>query len=156
MRKKKNNLDERQEMTLLQIEHRGCWLAFWMLSVSLAVQMLLDIDSVCIAGECIVLIVLSVYLVGACIKNGIWDRKWKPTPKTNLMLSVVTGLALGILYFITSYHRFHNVYGSIATGAIMFLSGAIYSFAALSLLAWLYKKRVQKMEQIMDDDNESL
>ena len=27
--KKNSNLDERQEQTLLRIEHNGCWLAFW-------------------------------------------------------------------------------------------------------------------------------
>ena len=156
MRKKTNNLDERQEMTLLQIEHRGCWLAFWMLVVSLGVQLLLDANSAYMAGEWTVLMVLSVYIAGACIKNGIWDRKWKPTPKTNLMLSVVTGLVLGTLYFIVSYRHFHKIYGSIATGVMMFLSGMIFSFAILSLSAWMYKKRIQKMEEIMDDDKESL
>ncbi|MDD7312724.1 MAG: hypothetical protein PUH78_09820 [Clostridia bacterium] len=31
MKKQKNNLDERQEQTLLRIERNGCWFAFWAL-----------------------------------------------------------------------------------------------------------------------------
>ena len=29
IRKMKSNLDERQELKLLKIEHNGCWIAFW-------------------------------------------------------------------------------------------------------------------------------
>lgn len=29
MKKNKSNLDERQELKLLKIEHNGCWFAFW-------------------------------------------------------------------------------------------------------------------------------
>ena len=35
---KKNNLDEMQEQELLKIEHNGCWLAFWLLFASMAVE----------------------------------------------------------------------------------------------------------------------
>lgn len=44
MKKMKSNLDERQEMQLLQIEHRGFWFAFWALVISLLIQTGMGID----------------------------------------------------------------------------------------------------------------
>lgn len=38
---KKHNLDEMQELKLLKIEHRACWLAYWGLLVTIILQMLL-------------------------------------------------------------------------------------------------------------------
>lgn len=32
---RRNRLDERQEQKMLQIEHNGCWIAFWGLAISL-------------------------------------------------------------------------------------------------------------------------
>ncbi len=39
---KKNNLDERQEQTLLRIEHNGCWLSFWGLMIAAGVVAVFD------------------------------------------------------------------------------------------------------------------
>ena len=36
--KRKNNLDEMQELELLKIEHNGCWIAFWGLIIAIVVQ----------------------------------------------------------------------------------------------------------------------
>lgn len=86
MKKTKSNLDERQELTLLQIEHNGCWLAFWGLLLALSVQLILGNNSIgALAGEWAVFMFLALYLMIACIRNGIWDRKWKPNFKTNLL-----------------------------------------------------------------------
>ena len=40
IRKMKSNLDERQELKLLKIEHNGCWIAFWGLLIVMAIQMI--------------------------------------------------------------------------------------------------------------------
>ena len=39
MNQPKNNLDERQELKLLKIEHNGCWFAFWGLLIAIAIQL---------------------------------------------------------------------------------------------------------------------
>ena len=41
---RRNRLDERQEQKMLQIEHNGCWIAFWGLAISLFVGIYLDTD----------------------------------------------------------------------------------------------------------------
>ena len=88
MKKNKSNLDERQELKLLKIEHNGCWFAFWGLLAVMLVQLLLgNNDAKNLAGEWIVFMSLCVYLLTACIKNGIWDRRLKPTLKTNTIAS---------------------------------------------------------------------
>ena len=72
---KRNQLDERQEQIVLKIEHNGCWFAFWALLVALFVeQFIFGFDFKYIAGEWIIFMILAVYLCGACLKNGIWDR----------------------------------------------------------------------------------
>lgn len=52
MKKNKSNLDERQELKLLKIEHNGCWFAFWGLLAVMLVQLLLgNNDAKNLAGE---------------------------------------------------------------------------------------------------------
>ena len=46
IRKMKSNLDERQELKLLKIEHNGCWIAFWGLLIVMAIQMIVGNDSI--------------------------------------------------------------------------------------------------------------
>ncbi len=42
MKKRKNNLDERQEQRLLQIESSGFWLAFWGLLAAIVIQLFVN------------------------------------------------------------------------------------------------------------------
>ena len=84
-RNMKSNLDEMQEAKLLEIEHNGCWLAFWGLVIAMIVQ-LFTTDAAdlprTLAGEWILFMALAVYLGEACLRNGIWDRRLKADRKT--------------------------------------------------------------------------
>ena len=72
---KKSNLDERQEQILLRIEHNGFWLAFWLLIIAMVVQNIASgSDFRLFAGECAILLIISLYVAIECIRNGIWDR----------------------------------------------------------------------------------
>ena len=107
MKQWNNNLDERQEQALLKIEHVGCWLAFWGLLIALMVQVIaFGPDMGRLAGEWIVFMILSIYLVAACLKNGIWDRHFQPNAKTNLSVSLVAGLAVGLFTLAMGLTRF--------------------------------------------------
>ena len=93
IRKMKSNLDERQELKLLKIEHNGCWIAFWGLLIVMAIQMIVGNDSIKnLAGEGAVLMSLAFYLLVACIRNGIWDRRLKPNFKTNVIVSSIAAV----------------------------------------------------------------
>lgn len=148
MKKLKNQLDERQERKLLEIEHNGCWLAFWGLLAVMGIQQFVLGDSwKNIVGEWIVFMCLCIYMMGACIKNGIWDRRLKPSPKVNLITSIIAGTAAGVIFSIIKYVEYHTLLGAIASGMVMFFMTAVLAYAALWFCMGLYKKRVHKLEE---------
>ena len=87
MRRKKSNLGEMQEQELLKVEHKGCWIAFCGLLDAIIIQSILFGSQDCktLAGEGIVFIVLSIYIAVACVRRGIWDRRFQMNAKTNLI-----------------------------------------------------------------------
>lgn len=149
MSKRKNNLDEMQEQKLLEIEHNGVWIAFWGLVGAILIQSAMGGENkgYNMIGELVVCLVLSMYLLIACIKNGIWDRRLQANTKTNMIVSLVGGVVVGVLYFISSYLEYHKFLGSIATGVFMLISMAGLTFIILTFCASLYKKRVKKLEE---------
>ena len=153
--KKKSNLDEMQEQKLLKIEHNGCWIAFWGLAVAMVIQMILGDNSVKqIIGESCVLMIMSLYIVVACIKNGIWARNLKANKKTNIMESLIAGAVLGLIFFVTSYINYHKLAGSIATFICTMISTTIICFIALTFSSSLYKRQKHKIEDEPDEDEE--
>ena len=152
MIKRKNNLDEMQEQKLLRIEHNGVWFAFWGLLVVILIQSLNGGANEFrnIIGESIVFFGLAIYIVIACIRDGIWDRSLRPNAKTNIIVSLVAGTVVGLLYFTSSYLKYHKLLGSIATGIIILSSTAILAFIALTACASIYKKRIKKLEKDSD------
>ena len=155
-KKSKNNLDERQEQMLLQIEHRGCWLAFWGLLIALIVQLIMGMDSAYMAGEWIVFMVLAVYIVGACARRGIWDRQMKPDAKTNLLFSIGASVLYGVVKFATVFHTYpERIMGSIAAG--VFSAGFIFVvvFVTLSIAAKIVTDRQKSLDaEPLDEEDD--
>ncbi|MDO5146452.1 MAG: hypothetical protein Q4D60_05585 [Eubacteriales bacterium] len=152
MKKMKNNLDERQELKLLKIEHTGCWIAFWGLLAIIFIQKIMGNNTIeNLIGEWTILSCLSIYLVIGCIKNGIWDRRLKPDFRTNAIVSSITALAMGVIWFIISYRNYHKLTGSVAAGVFMFLTVLVLCLAALTISSKMYKKRLQKLEELEED-----
>lgn len=145
----KNNLDEMQENKLLHIEKNGCWFAFWALLASLVIQTAVSRENLIerLAGEWIVFMCLALYIGVACIKNGIWDRKLKADPKTNLLTSLIAGVATGIITAVINYMEFQIVEAAIWCVIINFFFVSIICFVALTLCTMVYKKRLNKMEE---------
>lgn len=153
--KKKNNLDEMQELKLLKIEHNGCWLAFWGLIAVIVIQMLMGNESPRnISGELCILLILSLYIVIACVKNGIWSRRLKANLKVNAVASIIAGLATGLIFFLISYHNYHSLTGSIAVFIFMMFFTAVICLAALSLVTGIYKRRRRLLDSNDDSDEE--
>lgn len=153
----KNNLDERQEQMLLRIEHHGCWFAFWGLFAAIMVQQVVyGADSLAYnAGELIIFFPLTIYLVASCIRHGIWDRRLKPTSKTNLLLSLGGGLCAGIVVGITNYFSFGLLWSAVLSGAITVVFTAILCYSLMAFSAGQYRKKQQELEaQYADDDGE--
>lgn len=148
MKKSKNKLDEMQEQKLLHIEHNGVWLAFWGLFAAIIIQTAIGGENATrnLIGEWIVFICLSVYLVSACIKNGIWDRNRTPSLKNNVLYSLAAGLFVGVQYFGISYSNYSALIGSIFTAIFCFVSTFSLSLIVLSLSSAVFKKRYKKLE----------
>ena len=145
--KLKNNLDEMQEQKLKQIEHTGFWLFFWGIFLAMMIQFAFINGSLkYAAGEAAVFFPVSIWVAVQCLRNGIWDRRLKADPKTNLLVSLAGGLIAGIFCAIPVYRNFGSVAGALATLVIAFLFTAFVCFVTLSLTASAYKKKVRAME----------
>lgn len=148
----KSNLDERQEQRLLRIERNGCWLAFWGLLVAMAVQMVIykGENVAAVAGEWIIFMVLACYLLWSCMKAGIWDRRLKPDWKTNLVGSMLAGIAVAVLFcLITDLEAEQMVVMALVPFFMTFAS--CYILLMISVL--VYKKRVEKLESEGDEED---
>ena len=151
MKKMKNNLDERQELKLLKIEHNGCWIAFWGLLIVMLIQQISGNGGLKnLAGEWIVFMCLAFYIMVSCMRNGIWDRKLKPDFKTNFIVSSIAALIMGAVWFFISYRNYHKLGGSIATGIFIFCAVEILCLFALIITSKICQKRLQKLDDAED------
>ncbi len=154
MKKFESNLDERQEQTLLKIEHNGCWFAFWaLLVVIFAEQFIFGFEWRILAGEWIVFLCLSLYLAFACVRNGIWDRRLKADKKTNLKASLIGSAAAAILMAAISLVRFpgHPV-GTLCAALITFAVVLVLCFVILQLMAGSYRKKMAELEKEPEEE----
>ena len=143
---KKSNLDEMQEQALLKIEHNGCWLAFWGLLAAMALQMVMRVPGRQMLGEWIVFMALSLYIVIACLRKGIWGRRLKAGWKTNLVGSLLAAVITGILVTLSNPYLTEPLdYVLVAglTGGFTF----VLCFAALSVCTKLYRNRRNKLDK---------
>ena len=145
----KNNLDEMQEQKLLKLESRGFWLTWWGLLAAMAVQLLVyGVEAYhLLLGEWAVFMLSSVYVMAACIKQGLWDRKLKPNFKTNLLMSLLAGVVSGGFMGVYSYRSFGAAEAAFWTVALVGGCTFVLCLLALSLSAAAYKKRRQKLDE---------
>lgn len=155
MKKWKSNLDERQEQNLLQIEHNGCWLAFWGLLAAMIVQCFIYGSEIkYLAGEWMVFMLLSVYLSGACMKHGIWDRRLKPDAKTNGMMSLIAAFAAGMIGFGNAFRNYPDkIAGAAAAGVFMAVITFFLCFGVMSAFAWAYQKKKRELEEEPEEED---
>lgn len=155
MKKCKNHLDEMQEQKMLKIEHTACWIGFFGLLAAIYVQMAIGNRGIAaIGGEAVVILVMGIYIIVGCIRNGIWDRNAEPTPKTNLIVSLVSGLVFGGFWGVLSYVRYHKLVGSLATFAVVFLMVAVAAMLLLTALSGVYNRKKHRMDVDADADEE--
>ena len=104
-----------------------------------------------VAGEWIIFMLLAVYLAAACMKNGIWDRRLKADPKTNLLVSLAAAILFAAVFAVVVYCNYRSLPGAAATFAVLFLGLFVVLFGALSLSAAIYKKRAKALEEASCD-----
>lgn len=140
----RNNLDEMQQQTLLNIEARSFWLLWGMLLAALIIQSLCGFTMLEMAAEWIVFMVGCVYPAGACIRAGIWDRHFTADKKTNFLLSLAGGAVIAIWSYV-KFSEFGWKSGLLMAG-ITAVTTILLCFALLQLCAAMYKKRHTELE----------
>ena len=156
MKNKKNNLDERQEQIMLQIEHTGCWIAYWGLLISILVQEIAYRgDFHYIVGEWIVFFILCIYVLTGCIKNGLWDRHIKPTMKNNVIASLIAAGAIFLFTFIMIIRNFPDKpVGAVAAGLISAVVVFVLCLIALSAAKRATEKKQEELEKEDPEEDE--
>ncbi|MCR4999749.1 MAG: hypothetical protein K6A05_07935 [Lachnospiraceae bacterium] len=152
--KLKNNLDERQEMAMKKIESRGYWIAFIGLLAVMVVQFFIDeTDMRAMAGEWTVFMIMCIYTLYATLKEGIWSRTVEPTTKSNVLYSLVAGVAVGVITLLVKLKDFPQYpMTCVMVGAAGFILTWIATFALLQLALVSYKKRIAKLEEEPEDE----
>lgn len=149
---KQTNLDERQRLALLQIESRGFWLVWWGLIAAIALQMMLGPDLWRMLPEWLIFMTMNLYMLMQCMRQNIWDRRLKPTPKTNLFIALVSGAVVGVacLGMLAHMQRKLTLFGcGVALAAAVFT--ALVCFIILQLCAAKYKRDREAMENAPEE-----
>ncbi len=158
MNENKNMLDEFQEQKLLAIERNGFWLAFWGLLLAILVQVIVGFGKEWLLrsmlGEWILLMCLCVYMVAACIKNGIWSRCLKPGRKTNVRAGFIAATICGFAISLAVYIGFKKLVAALISGGIAFALTFAITFVLLTALEKAYRKKVDLLESEEEADSE--
>ena len=149
----KTNLDEMQERRLFQIEEIGFWLTFWAAAAAVVIQAVLGADLRQIAGEGIVLLISSAYLVFATVRNGIWTKNGlAPTFRTNALVSLIPAAFCGAILLIRVLAVLKRPLTFEVAAAALAFAGVCYlgCLGLLEILRAVYRKRRAKL----DDEEE--
>lgn len=153
---KKNNLDEMQELKLLKLESRGFWLAFFALFAAILIQIALygSEFSERAMGEFIVFLGMGIYLIGGCLKNGIWDRHLQASPAVNIGASILAAALAGLFNAIMSYRNYHSIGGAVAVFLVYFFMISIILSVTLCVCTVFYQRRRKQLEAEDEEEND--
>lgn len=140
---KKNQLDEMQEQTMRKIESHGFWLLWYSLLAAWIVQTVFGAADKA-AGEWVVFMIGCIYMVVACLRNGLWEHHLSDTPPANAVYSLVAAVAVTL---IIGFSRGYWV-GAVFTGVF----AGILCFALLQLCAALVHKRREHLDDPKDGE----
>ena len=105
-----------------------------------------------VLGEWIVFMVLCVYVLAGCIRNGLWDRHIKPTMKNNVIASLIAAGAIFLFTFIMIIRNFPDKpVGAVAAGLF---SAAVVFVLCLIALSAAKRATEKKQEELEKEDPE--
>lgn len=144
LKKKKPVLDEREMQEMYRIEHAGLWLMYALLSAAIIVQLLLDAELAQMAGELFALVSVSVVMIIANVRQGIWDENTRPSTQGNAACALGVGVGVAAVVAVI---RSDILFG-LAAGAA---AGVICFFMLMALMAYM-RRRQEKREQALEND----
>ena len=87
---------------------------------------------------------VGIYTFVMCVKNGIWDRHIQAGARTNIVVSIISGLIVAVLYLIDYAKRSGAHYNWKAAAGAAGFSGLLTTLITLLLLCLgtaFYQKR---------------
>ena len=144
LKKKKPVLDEREMMEMYRIEHHGFWLLYGLLCAAVVVQLLAGCAAGQMAGELAALIVVSVVMIIANARQGIWEADARPSAMGNAKTALLAALAVSVL--VGAMKRSARL--ALTSGAAMFA----LCFALLELMMALVRRRQSREEAALDEE----
>ena len=152
MKSKGNNTrDEMQDQKMLKMEEYGYWILFWGLALAVVVQLLLGGSIRQVAGELIVLLAGSAYVLATSLKNGLWTRSAVPTRKRNAVTSIIPAAVIGILNVIKLIQKKDVSTNDILIAAAFTVGTYIVCFIVLEGLRILYEKRRSRLDDVGEE-----
>lgn len=142
--KTRNVFDEREMQEMYRIEHRGLWAMYTLLCASVVVQLLFGADMVQMAGEMTVIFIVSVGMIIAYARRGIWDANGRPSTRGNALYAAISAVGVGVVVL----GRGRNPAAALASGAAMF----VLCFALLTLLMRYVQRRQEAQSRELDED----
>ena len=116
---KKNRLDEMQEQTMRKIESHGFWLLWGSLLAAWIVQTVFGAADKA-AGEWVVFMIGCIYMVVACLRNGLWDRHLSDKAPANAVYSLVAAVAVTLICGFSYGYWVGAVFAGVFTGILCF------------------------------------
>lgn len=147
MKMPKSKLDEMQEQKMKKTESIGLHLTAVGLAVAMVIQGFMGAPPVQMAGEFFVFEGLCIYMVVCSLKNGIWDRFLNPNLKTITIASLITGIAIFFICYGTVAAYGHSGADVAKEIAVVSVCGSLFCFVVMIILAKVYKKRREKLDE---------
>ena len=141
-----NVLDERERQALGKIEHLALSATQALLCAAIVIQLLMGADFRQIAGECIIVILVGIGMIGGYVYYGIWDTDAAPSRRGNIRYALISGVCVGLLIAGITRHAGR----ALLAGMIMFL----LTFVLLNLLMKGVADRQRKQAEELDMDEE--
>ncbi len=107
-----------------------------------------------LAGEFIVLMLMGIYLMGGCLRNGIWDRHLPATPVVNIGLSLLAAAIASLFNAVCSYRDYQSASGAFAVFIVyFFMLGTVLSVTLCICSALYHRKKRRLEEENTDEEN---
>ncbi|MBQ2990680.1 MAG: hypothetical protein IJD60_05260 [Clostridia bacterium] len=144
LKRKKPVLDEREMLEMYRIEHAGLWLMYALLCIAVVVQLLAGAALVQMAGELFALVTVSVVMIVANVRQGIWDEDARPSTGGNAACALGSGVCVAAVVAVSR--------GSAAAGLAAGGAVAVLCFLTLTGLMAYMKRRQEKREQALENE----
>ena len=144
--KTRSVLDERELQEMYRIEHRGLWAMYALLCATVVAQLLFGADFAQMGGELFVIGVVSVGLIIAYARRGIWDAHARPSTQGNAVYSVISAIGVGVIVL----GRRRNAAIALAAGVAMFA----LCFLLLTLLMRYVQRRQEAQSHVLENETD--